>query len=370
MKLLSALLLLGSLCGAALAEEPRFSAINDQANARAASEMQKQSMVALSGVIVVDSKIVHEFHMGFEDRDNNVPASPKTMYRWASISKPVTAIAAMQLVEAGKLDLDADVRTLVPEFPEKPWMVTTRHLLNHTSGIPHYSNGKVISDPKPDSPDHPYEDVVVATGTFRASPLLFQPGAKHSYTTYGYMLAGAAVQRAGKEAFWHQVKTRIAEPAGMTSFQPDYQWIDIPHRAVGYKKILNQTITSTNTDVSWKLAGGGFISTVGDLGRFSIALMDDRLLKPESFAAMRTPPKLAGDEKTNYGLGLSVRRLKHLSVCQHSGSQEKTATFLIMAADQSASVGLMTNTEGSELGDLASDLLLLYLPKKNEGDRP
>jgi CubicO group peptidase (beta-lactamase class C family) len=176
------------------------------------------------------------------------------------------------------------------------------------------------------------------------------------------MLAGAAVQRAGGESFWKQVKTRIAEPAGMTTFQPDYKWIEIPHRAVGYISVLKHIMKSGDSDVSWKLAGGGFISTAGDLARFSIALMDNRLVKPESFAAMQLPPKLPGDEKSDYGLGLSVGRLKHLSVCEHSGSQEKTATFLIMAPAQHASVSLMSNTEKVELGELASDLLLMYLP--------
>jgi CubicO group peptidase (beta-lactamase class C family) len=165
------------------------------------------------------------------------------------------------------------------------------------------------------------------------------------------------VQLAGGDSFWNQVRTRIAEPAGMTSFRPDYQWEQIPNRTRGYRKIAGVVVPSTDTDVSWKLAGGGFISTVGDLSRFSIALMDNTLLKAESFAAMRKRQTLRDGTRTDYGLGLRIGRLGRTATCLHSGSQEKAATLLIMAPASKASVAIMCNTEDTELGGLARDIL-------------
>ena len=319
--------------------------------------VREQQIVGVSVAIAMDGKIVLERHYGFEHREDKIPAGPQTMYRWASISKPVTAVAAMQLVETGKLDLEADVRSIVPAFPEKPWAITVRQLLCHQGGIVHYSNGTITALPVPKSPSNPYQDVVLALNTFKMSPLVSEPGTKYSYTTHGYMLAGAAVQLAGGDTFWNQVRSRIAEPAGMTSFRPDYQWEQIPNRARGYRKVAGVVVPSTNTDVSWKLAGGGFISTVGDLSRFSIALMDNTLLKPESFAAMRKRQTLRDGTRTDYGLGLRIGRLGKTATCLHSGSQEKAATFLLMAPASKASVAIMCNTEDTDLGALARAIL-------------
>lgn len=335
------------------------SAIADRIDA----EVLRQHLVGLSLVVVKDGAIVLEVHRGFEDREAETPASDRTMYRWASISKPVTAIAAVQLANAGKLDLDADVRTLVPEWPEKPWAVTSRQLLGHLGGVVHYSNGPVVADPPRADVAHPYEDVVDAVGRFAKSPLVCEPGTAYAYTTHGYILLSGVVQRAGGEPFWSQVRTRIAAPAGMTTFRPDYQWEAIPHRAIGYRNIgsgeARRSVRSTDTDVSWKLGGGGFISTVGDLARFSIAVMDRRLVPQESLETMWTEQKTRDGKSTAYGLGFGIRRDGGVRLVQHSGSQEKTATFLTLDPHARAAVAIMSNTEGAQLADLAGAVLTL-----------
>jgi len=330
---------------------------------RVDAEVTSQRLVGLSLALVKNGVIALELHRGFEDREANIPATGSTMYRWASISKPVTAVAAMQLADAGKLDLNADVRSFVPEWPEKPWPVTSRQLLGHLGGVVHYSNGPVVGDPPRADREHPYEDVVDAVGRFAKSPLVCEPGTAYAYTTHGYILLSAAVQRAGGEPFWSQVRSRIAAPAGMTTFRPDYQWEAIPNRAVGYRHVgegeTARTVRSTDTDVSWKLGGGGFISTVGDLARFSIAVMDARLVPRETLDVMWTEQKTRDGKGTNYGLGFGVRRDGGVRLVQHSGSQEKTATFLLLDPAAGAGVAIMSNTEGANLSELARDVLSL-----------
>lgn len=369
MRLLTRFLLIGLLLASGASAQPATvtapipaapaapATLAETVRALGVRELEGQRLVALSIAVADDGVIILEEHLGFQDREAGIPAGPDTMYRWASISKPVTAVAALQLVEAGKLDLDADVRTLVPEFPEKPWPITPRQLLCHQGGIVHYTNGEVIKLPRPAAPENPYKDVILALGTFKESPLVCEPGTKYSYTTHGYMLLGAAVERAGGEPFWDQVRRRIAEPAGMTTFQPDYQWEKIEHRAVGYKKRKDAEATrSTDTDVSWKLAGGGFISTAGDLARFSIALMDHSLIKPETFTQMRTRQRIASGEQTNYGLGLSIGAFAGRPIAAHSGSQEKAATYLLMFPEERLGIAIMCNTEGASLVKLSRDI--------------
>ena len=330
----------------------RFAALE----AAAASFVEEQGVVGLSLAFLRDGAVAHQAHFGFEDREAAVPASAATRYRWASISKPLTAVAALQLWEREQLDLECDVRTLVPEFPDKQAVITVRQLLCHQGGIVHYSNGKVIATPPPSGVEHPYADVVVALRRFQDSPLVCEPGSAYAYTTHGYMLLGAAVERAGKEAFALQVKRRVCEPLGLTTLRPDYAWEAIEHRAVGYKRVADQRVRSTDTDVSWKLAGGGWISTVGDLAGFGAGLLGDKLVRAETKARMWTPQKTRDGKATAYGLGFQLRSAGGRRYVEHSGSQEKTATFLLLMPDERAGVAVMCNTEGTSLAKLARDL--------------
>jgi serine beta-lactamase-like protein LACTB len=138
--------------------------------------MESQQLVGLAMGVIVDGKVVHVRGFGFADREAKRPVDERTMFRWASISKPLTAMRAMQLVEQGKLDLDAEVREYVPEFPKKPHFITTRQLLGHLGGIVHYRNGVVIRSQVEYESPHPFADVVVALDTFKESPLIAEPG--------------------------------------------------------------------------------------------------------------------------------------------------------------------------------------------------
>ena len=325
---------------------------------------EEQQLVGLAVGIVTDGRVAGVHFRGHENLERDVKVDEATLFRWASISKPVTAIAAMQLVAAERLDLERDVRTLVPEFPAKPWPITLRQVLCHQGGIVHYTNGKVIVTERAYQRPHPFEDVVVALDRFKDSPLVAEPGTLYAYTTHGYMLAGAVVERAGGASYWSQVRERIAVPAGLSTFQPDYQWIDLPRRAIGYRRLGTRVSPSTNTDVSWKLAGGGFISNVGDLARFAAALLDDTLLPRELREQMWMNQATRDGKRTGYGLGFSVSSTDGVRLVAHSGSQEKTRTLMQLRPDEGRAVVLMSNSEWATLGPIADALWRALEPEK------
>ena len=124
----------------------------------------------------------YEAGFGFADVENGVPARPETVYRLASVSKPMTATAVLKLYEQGRLDLDAPVSRYCPDFPEKPWPVTARQLLCHQGGIRHY---------RPDEPTvtRRFSSFAESLALFRDDPLLFEPGTAVRYSTYGYNAA-------------------------------------------------------------------------------------------------------------------------------------------------------------------------------------
>lgn len=328
--------------------------------ARAAMDSQK--LVGLAVGVVVDGKIAYLQGYGLADREAQVKVDPKaTQFRWASCSKSVTAIAALQLAESGKLDLDADVRRYVPEFPDKGVPLTSRQLLCHQAGIVHYLNGKVVRTERSYDTPHPFRDVVLALDRFKESPLVNKPGEKFSYTTHGYVLLSAVVERAGKQAFTEQVTDRIARPLGMTGFRPDYQWEAIPNRAVGYVKSKESIVPRRDADapdVSWKLGGGGYTSTVEDFARFAAGLADHQLVSAKTETAMWTAQKTADGKPTTYGLGFTVGTTADGKPrVGHSGAQEKTRTAMLIEPEARRAVVVMTNSEYAFPGDIARQIL-------------
>lgn len=312
------------------------------------AEMEKQQAVGAAVGVIQHDQIIYLKGYGFADREKEIPVSDKTLFRWASVSKPLTAIAAMQLFEKGLLDLDANVRTYVPEFPDKGKPITVRQLLCHQSGIVHYQNGQVIVTEKTYTTPHPFEDVVVALDRFKESPLLHTPGEKFSYSTHGYILMSAVVERAGKQRYVDQIRERIVVPLGMTTLQPDYQWKDIPNRATGYRKENGQVVRSTDTDVSWKLGGGGFLSNIGDMAKFAQALLQHKLVSGPTEKLMFTPQKTADGKPTNMALGFSVDKAGGKLRVLHGGSQEKTRTRMVIYPAEHEGVVVMLNGEHTD----------------------
>ena len=163
------------------------------------------------------------------DVENFVPMTPMTTIRLGSISKPITAIAVMQLVEQGKMDLDGEIQRYVPSFPKKQWPVTIRELLGHLGAVRHYQG-----DDEEGSTRH-YTDRTEPLKIFAGDPLLFEPGTRFSYTTYGFNLLGAAVENASGEKFLDYLQAHIFQPAGMDHIRDDNVYAIIPHRARGYR---------------------------------------------------------------------------------------------------------------------------------------
>lgn len=318
------------------------------------AKIDETGAVGMAIGIIRDRQVVLVKTYGFADREAKQPVTAETMFRWASCSKPVTAVAALQLVEQGRLKLDDDVRKYVPEFPQQEAPITVRQLLCHQGGIVHYKNGPVIPALGQYDTPHPFADVVVALDRFKASPLVAPPGTRYSYTTHGYILLSAVVQRAGRQPFAEQVADRIARPALLRTLRPDYQWEDIPHRASGYRKRGDEVVRSSDDDVSWKLGGGGYISNIEDFAGFAAALLKGAFLSPASYQAMWTRQRTADGKETEYGLGFNVTPQRGGLRVSHNGAQEKTRTRFVIYPERGHGVVMMTNSEWIEPADITT----------------
>jgi len=307
--------------------------------------MQRDAAVGVALGIVRDGEIAYLKGYGLSDAENELPLICETMFRWASVSKILTAIAALQLYEQAMLDLDEDVRQYVPELPDHGQKITARQLLCHESGIVHYTNGRVVKTKQEYDVAHPFVDVIVALDTFKESPLLFSPGEKFSYTTHGYILLSAVIQRAGKQPFRNQIAERIARPTGMTTLQPDYQWEHIQHRAAGYRKLNGEIVPSDDSDVSWKLGGGGYISNIGDMARLAQALINRDLVSRQTESIMWTRQQTRKGMPTNYGLGFAISGDGDERIVSHNGAQPKTRTRLVIFPAKRLGLVVASNSE-------------------------
>lgn len=310
-------------------------------------KMAADRIPGLSIAVAVDGRLAWSRGFGMADLENFVPATATTAYRTASIGKPMTATAIMQLVERGQIDLDAPVQRYCPAFPEKRWPVTTRHLLAHTSGIRHY--GGPNEEEELFNTVH-YESVVEALDIFKADPLLFEPGTDFLYSTFGYNTLGCVVEGAAGQDFRSYMQEHVFGPAGMVGTRDDDPAALIPRRAEGYVYGEGGDLrNSRSVDMSSKLPAGGFVTTAEDLVRFAIAVMQGTLIRRATFEQMISPVRLADGEVVEQGLGWGLfpgERWYGEREAFHGGMTPTVSAMLYLLPDRQFAVALLTNLEG------------------------
>ena len=291
---------------------------------------------------------------GKADIENDVAATPKSMFRLASISKPFTAVAIMRLVEMGKVNLDTPIHKYLPQFPKKHWPVTLRELLCHQSGVRWYRGDDLQST-------RHFASVTAGLEMFAKDPLLFEPGTRTFYSSYGFNLAGAVIEAVTRRPYDEFVHEEVLAPAGIESMRPDDVFAIIPHRTSGYRIRQGQLENCGLTDTSYKIPSGGWLATAEDVVRLARALMRGKILKEESRDLMWTPQRLKNGGETGYGLGWVIRDEHGVRVVEHSGGQQGSNTHLMFVPEKNIAVAVLTNLEDGGAKRLATDILLLLV---------
>jgi CubicO group peptidase (beta-lactamase class C family) len=338
------------------------------------AELERQKIPGLSVAIAVDGELRYTKGFGFADLENSVPAKATTRFRTASIAKPQTAVAVMRLAEQGKLDLDTPIQKYCPAFPEKQWPVTARQVLGHLAGIRHYTR------PGEASGTEHFFTLNESLRIFKDDPLLHEPGTRYFYSTYGFVLLGCAVEGASGMRFDAYMQQNVWGPAGMASTRTDDQYQIIPERSRWYSFVNeqqyarlpeaakaqakpNSVYNASLHDTSMKIPGGGLLSTSADLVRFALALVDARLVKPETRDRMWTRQKTSAGQETNYGLGWGVGEMSGVRVVSHSGGQAGSACLLTILPDKKVVVAVMTNMDGAAPGRIISAIVQVLVPE-------
>jgi CubicO group peptidase (beta-lactamase class C family) len=222
-----------------------------------------------------------------------------------------TALVVMQLVEAGRVDLDATVATYLPGAPHAS-EITVRQLLSHTSGLPNPLDA-AFSTQAVATPTTP-EAVLAPLAT---QPLDFAPGTRYEYSNTNFVVLGRIAETLTGRPLAAIEAERILAPAGMTQSAFGAVPAGIPF-ATGYMDATGQTVAPPY-DASWLYAAGDLITTAPDLARFDIALMAGKIVSLKSLAVMQTGLHDAGESGVEYGLGFMTATFGSQAIAGHHG---------------------------------------------------
>jgi CubicO group peptidase (beta-lactamase class C family) len=316
---------------------------------RARMELDRTTGLTI-GFIQGDAVWVRAY--GYADLENKTPATPESAYRLASVTKPMTAVAILQLAEQGKIDLDAEVQTYVPYFPKKQWPVTVRQVLGHLGGISHY---RAPAENRIKERKTTREAIAI----FEGFDLVAEPGTRYSYSSYGYNLLGAIVEAASGKPYGEYIREKVWGPLRMTDTRMDDPAEIVPNRVRGYRLVDGELKNSEFVDISSRFAAGGTRSTVPDLLKFGRGFMSGKLLSPEMRDLMCTSMATRDGRLTDYGLGWGTDPVGGRFAVSHSGGQQETRTLLYIFPSRDLAIAAATNFEGSGVGAYVARLFEL-----------
>ena len=352
------------------AQQPQLSADKQhQIEAAVSKFMASTHVPGLSVAVVENGEYEWSSGFGFADLENNVPASEHTLFRLGSISKPITSVGAMELWEHGKLDLDAPIQKYCPAFPEKSKPITTRELMGHLGGIRHY---------KPEGPDefeigntkHFDNPIQAGIDFFKNDPLVAEPGSHFHYSTQGYTLVGCAIEGASGKKYTDFIRENVTTTADMSETQFDNRFAIIPYRTRFYSKTKDGVVENADfLDSTYKIPGGGWLSSAEDMAHFEVALLGGKLLKRSTLDVMWTPLKPSDGSKDTYGLGFGIGDENGIRTVGHSGGQQGTSTDFLIAPEKRAGVVVLTNMDSLNPNELAMEILKILvggMPEKKQ----
>ena len=293
--------------------------------------------------VVKDGKIAYGKAYGNARLVPNTPASPEMRYSIGSISKQFTAAAILMLQEEGKLSLDDPVSKYVSGLTRGN-EVTIRELLSHTSGYQDYWPQDYVM-PMMLSPVTPEEIL----DRWARIPLDFEPGTKWQYSNTNYVIAGLIVEKVSGMPLWTLLGQRVFMPLGMKSITDTNEKALPPTDPGGYfRYALGPLHPAPKEGKGWMFAAGELAMTAGDLAKWDISLIDQTVLKPESYKEMETVVVLKNGAPTRYGLGIGVSVVNGHRVLEHGGEVSGFTAENMVLPDDKIAIVVLTNQDAAE----------------------
>jgi CubicO group peptidase (beta-lactamase class C family) len=328
--------------------------------------LEARTLSGVSIAVAQHGKVVAERSFGRADLENDVPARADTVYAIGPITKEFTAVAVLQLVAAGRIALDDDVRKFLPDFPANGRHVAIQNLLSHTSGLKDFEydawwRSKALER----GPD----DLLAL---WFAAAALFAPGEAFGYSSTDYALLGAVVEKAAGQPLDAYLRERVIVPAGLRSTRPCSQRAIVPGRAAGYTLLGGQLVHADLVVLDQYGGAGALCSTLEDL----LLWVENRagLVPPALRSRLGEPGALADGTRIGYGYGFIVSSYRGHRFVGNQGSVPGYAAALYHFVDDDVTVAVLANTDSVDAmkieGELAAQLLGAPAPEFKAAETP
>lgn len=323
----------------------------------------KQGRFMGTVLVAREGQVIYSKGYGLANLEFDIPNTPNTKFRLGSITKQFTAAAILLLQERGKLNVQDPVCKYIENCPKTWEPVTIHHLLNHTSGIPSYTDVNSPEEFRLIS----LQKVTPAgfVDSFKNKPLNFPVGEQYKYNNSGYFILGYIIEKLSGKSYEAFLQDNIFTPLKMTNTGYDTHDRILKLRATGYAQQNGKTLNSDYLDMTIPYAAGSLYSTTEDLFTWNEALFADKVLTAKSRAAMMTPGK------SNYGYGLAMNQQHNRARVSHGGGINGFNTYLArFPAEKITIVALRNANFGVSPDKICADFAAILFGEKYEIPTP
>ncbi len=335
--------LLVALLAPVVRAEPLPDSTRAQLAATVASFYANAAPPAVTVLIDRKGETVFDFSIGLADVAEKRAATSESVYAIGSITKSFTALATLQLVDRGVLSLDDTVGKWLPDYQGPARDVTIARLLDHTSGIPNYTDNRPLY-PRLERNGWTRDEMVA---NISALPLQFAPGARWSYTNSGYYLLGLIVEKASGKDYYAYLQQNVFDPLGMAHTYSGDDTALVPGRVRGYRVGSQGTTQAPPWHYLVPFSAGSLLSTAQDLARYRRGVFTSPAF-PASLRRLLTEARPLADGTPNlYALGGLIRgSLGGHAKLSHSGEIFGFHSDHAYYPDDDVTIVVLTNRMG------------------------
>lgn len=301
-------------------------------------------------LISQNDEIIYKKSFGHADAENFKKNTKNSIFSIASVTKPLTAVGIMKLVDQGKLTLETPISTYFPDFiPEFSNKITIRHLLNHSSGM-QANVGRIDDQGNGLIPGENHITLNELFEKFKDSKLKYEPGTGYEYNNFGYMLLAYIIENVTKMSYADYMEQAVFRPAKMKNTTVNTYKVSrkraFPHIGLG----MNEFEKLTNTiHSSWLIGAGNINSTTGDLYNFMIALENGKLLKQASVDELYSLTQPTGYNDTEYGLGWRIENKGGEKWINHTGLLPGINSIIGLLPQKNMKIIILSNATSTDL---------------------
>ena len=335
----------------------RAQGVSERVDAYVRGRMAERQIPGLAVAVVRGGRAVKLKGYGTASVEFDVAADENTVFQMFSVSKVFAGLAAMKLVEDGRLSLDAPVSGFFENAPPAWAPLRVRHLLTHTSGLQSWSaNPRFASLPDEKRNDLTKAEVVALVSEL---PLRFAPGERWAYHLSGYVMLGRVVERLSGKTYAEFLSERVFAPLQMSSTRFGGTGVLVKRRSpTAYNRQTGELRPWLYPFGEKDYPAAGLNSSAADLAKFFVALDAGKILKPESLGALWSPVKLNDGTEKGYGLGWTVGEHKGRRVVGHEGGG---AAWIAHFPSERLSVAVLCNLNGARADEIQYGIADLYL---------